>query len=169
MTPGPELRDIHLPPEPSWWPPAPGWWLLAVVAAAVLWYLMQWLLRNARARRWRRRVHAELETIASVHAAHSDSAQLAADLSQLLRRAARLIEPSAVALRGEAWLVFLDRQLPSERAALSPFRTGVGRVLTDAPYRSAADPALQHLDAPALLTLVRDWLAAALPRSHARA
>ncbi|MBP6325901.1 MAG: DUF4381 domain-containing protein, partial [Dokdonella sp.] len=23
---GPQLRDIHLPPDPSWWPPAPGWW-----------------------------------------------------------------------------------------------------------------------------------------------
>ena len=28
---GPDLRDIHLPPTPSWWPPAPGWWLLAIV------------------------------------------------------------------------------------------------------------------------------------------
>ena len=28
---GPDLRDIHLPPAPSWWPPAPGWWLLAFV------------------------------------------------------------------------------------------------------------------------------------------
>ena len=26
---GPVLRDIHLPPDPSWWPPAPGWWMLA--------------------------------------------------------------------------------------------------------------------------------------------
>ena len=32
--PGPQLRDIHLPPAPSWWPPAPGWWVLAALLAA---------------------------------------------------------------------------------------------------------------------------------------
>jgi hypothetical protein len=31
-----QLRDIHLPPDPSWWPPAPGWWMLAALAAVML-------------------------------------------------------------------------------------------------------------------------------------
>ena len=32
------LRDVHVPPAPSWWPPAPGWWLLAGVSAGLgLW------------------------------------------------------------------------------------------------------------------------------------
>ena len=169
MTAGPELRDIHLPPDPSWWPPAPGWWLLAVLVVALLWYGARWLQRRARARRWRKRVHAELERIAHAHVGGSDNALLAADLSQLLRRTARLIEPDAVALRDEAWLAFLDAQLPSARAAASPFSSGIGRVLIDAPYRSATDPVLQRLDARALLDLVRDWLAAVLARSPARA
>ncbi|MEP6880575.1 MAG: DUF4381 domain-containing protein, partial [Dokdonella sp.] len=33
--PGPELRDIHLPADPSWWPPAPGWWILAAILLGV--------------------------------------------------------------------------------------------------------------------------------------
>jgi hypothetical protein len=169
MTPGPELRDIHLPPEPSWWPPAPGWWLLAVIATALLWYVSRWLLRRARERRWRRRVHAELERIAKAHAALPDAVLLAAGLSHLLRRTTRLIDPAAVALRDEAWLAFLDRQLPRARAVAEPFRNGAGRVLIEAPYRPSTDPALQSIDARALLDLVRDWLVAVLPRGHARA
>lgn len=27
-----QLRDIHLPPDISWWPLAPGWWVLAGAA-----------------------------------------------------------------------------------------------------------------------------------------
>ena len=36
MNPQLQLRDIHLPPEPSWWPPAPGWWLLALLLVIYL-------------------------------------------------------------------------------------------------------------------------------------
>ena len=34
-TQGPVLRDIHLPPDPSWWPPAPGWWMLAALVVTI--------------------------------------------------------------------------------------------------------------------------------------
>lgn len=161
---GPDLRDIHLPPAPSWWPPAPGWWLLALVAGALAFLLVRWMLRRARERRWRRRVHAELDRIAATHAAQPDSVRLAADVSQLLRRVARLIEPEAIALRDEAWLGFLDRRLPPAHAGQAPFLHGAGRALIDAPYRRADDPATAALDARALLELAREWIAHVLPR-----
>ncbi|HET9483332.1 MAG TPA: DUF4381 domain-containing protein, partial [Xanthomonadales bacterium] len=44
----PQLRDIHLPAEPSWWPPAPGWWLLAILVIAALVFLVRFAWRKRR-------------------------------------------------------------------------------------------------------------------------
>ena len=164
---GPDLRDIHLPPPPSWWPPAPGWWLLAIVVLAALAFGIRMLVRELRERRWRRRVAAELDRIAAMHAAQPDDVRLAADVSQLLRRAALLIEPNAAALHGDAWLEFLDRQIDGASAGANAFRTGTGRALIDAPYRRVDDPAAK-IDANALLGLARNWLKRALPRGRSR-
>lgn len=169
MTPAPDhldLRDIHLPPEPSWWPPAPGWWLLAVLVAAAAFLLLRHVRRFARARRWRRDVMAELERITTSHSTKSDPTLLAADVSQLLRRISRLLDPRAVALRDEAWLDFLDARLPPGRRAGAPFRRGPGRALIEAPYRRTDDPAAAF-DAQALLELAREWIVQALPGSPA--
>lgn len=162
------LHDIHLPPAPSWWPPAPGWWVLAIFAAVLLFFSARWLLRNNRERRWRRQIHTELDRISALYPAQSEAPQLAAQVSQLLRRASRMIEPAAVALRGDEWLAFLDAQLPTERAQEAPFLTGTGRALIDAPYRRAADPGHPAFDTSALLDLARHWLSAVLPRSRNR-
>lgn len=167
--PGPQLRDIHLPPAPSWWPPAPGWWLLGILALALLFIVARWLLRRERERRWRRRVHLELDRIAATHAARADPVQLATQVSHLLRRASRVVEPAAAALGDEAWLTFLDRHLSEAHRGAEPFRNGAGRALIDAPYRRAGDPAAQAVDAGALLDLARAWLRAALPRRRERA
>lgn len=162
------LRDIHLPPSPSWWPPAPGWWLLGALVLVGLSVLARMAWRRQRERRWRRRVHAELERIGAMQAHGLDTAALASAVSQLLRRVARVIDPAAASLRAEDWLAFLDRQWPLTRAEREPFQRGIGRVLIDAPYRRADDPA-QAFDARALLDLARHWLAAALPRRREHA
>ena len=166
---GPDLRDIHLPPAPSWWPPAPGWWILAVLLLAAMSFSAWVFLRRWRETRWRLRVAAELDRIAALHAAQPDDVRLATDVSQLLRRASRLIEPDAAALQGEAWLAFLDRQFDasSEKPATERFRSDTGRALIDAPYRRATDSATNRVDAPALVELARDWLKRALPRRRA--
>lgn len=156
---GPTLRDIHLPGDPSWWPPAPGWWILATIVLMAMAYAAYRLVRAARRRRWRRAVVGELDAIVRRHADSRDGARLAGDLSELLRRGARLVDPDASALRGEAWLGFLDAQLGSDA-----FTRGIGRTLLDAPFRREA-----AFDADALLALCRRWLARVAERESAHA
>lgn len=165
---GPELRDIHLPDAPAWWPPAPGWWLLAIALLVLAAFVVRWLVRRRRVHRWRKQVLSELDRIVAVHAEAGDRTRLAADLSALLRRMARIAEPEAVALRDNDWLDFLDARLPLAADEVQPFRRGIGRALVEAPWRRA-DDVLGHYDASALIALTRRWIVAALPRSHAHA
>ena len=145
---GPELRDIHLPADPSWWPPAPGWWILSVLALGLLFWAALHVRRRLREHRWRQRILAELESIASRQTIHPDAVELAGDISRLLRRASRLIDPAASALRGDKWLEFLDATL-----ATTEFSQGVGRVILEGPYQKHTS-----LDATALIDLARRWL-----------
>jgi hypothetical protein len=116
-----QLRDIHLPPEPSWWPPAPGWWVLAALVILAAW----WTIRALRKRALERRRAAALRAAFDAAAAISAPAEKLAAISELLRRAA----PSAATLHGEDWLRFLGEE----------FSAGPGRVLLDGPYRAALD------------------------------
>ena len=143
---GPVLRDIHLPPEPSWWPPAPGWWGVAVLLLAVsVWLFLRWR-RARRLARARAQLHLEWQRVIEAHPADADAAARVAGLSLLLRRAARRYAPHALGLRDEAWLDFLDADDPRR-----PFRDGAGRLLIDGPYR----PRVAAEEASALADLVR--------------
>jgi membrane protein implicated in regulation of membrane protease activity len=124
------LRDIHASVAPAWWPPAPGWWILVAFAALVLAILLAWRWRRIR----RRRRHQQVFDLAV--AAAGNPAEQVAVMSGLLRRAARLRDPSADRLEGDAWLAFLDAddtapRLSAESAAL----------LLEGPFRRDADPA----------------------------
>jgi hypothetical protein len=156
---GPQLRDIHLPPDPGWWPPAPGWWLLALLLLVLALFAFRRARRALRVRRWRRHVFGELDRLVAAHAAQPDPARFAGEVSRLLRRAALRLDPRAAALRGDAWLDFLDGRLPHAHGA--GFRGELASALADAPYRPAHDPALQSMDANALAARARAWLAAA--------
>ncbi len=142
---GPVLRDIHLPPAPSWWPPAPGWWLLAFICLFLLVVAVMMLRKARRKRRRRHDILSELDS--SIARARGDSVRLAAELSQFLRRIAVHEDPAAAGWQGQRWLTYLD-----ERNNGDEFRQGVGRVLVDAPYRPAAS-----YDNVALIALVRRW------------
>jgi hypothetical protein len=121
------LRDVHVPPAPSWWPPAPGWWLVAaVVLAAVLCFSAWRWHRHRRRQRWQRWFDA-------VPQGRTPAEQVAA-ASELLRRAARCVSSSADRLEGEAWLQFLDGQQGHA------FSAGPGRLLLDGGYRRDVDP-----------------------------
>ncbi|MEN1929123.1 DUF4381 family protein [Luteimonas sp. MJ250] len=122
------LRDIHLSTAPPWWPPAPGWWMLAAALLLVLAATIAW--RWWRARR-RRRLQALFD--AEVDAAAGPAASVAA-ISALLRRAARLRDPAADRLQGQAWLAFLDAGRGTTR-----FDGARGTLLVEGPFRRDAD------------------------------
>jgi hypothetical protein len=132
MSPGPVLRDIHLPTEPSWWPPAPGWWLLAALLCFALAWAWRVFAHGRRLRRLRRALHGQLDALRREQV---DGAAQVAAMSLLLRRAAKRYAPQALALRDEAWLRFLDADDPAR-----PFSQGPGRLLLDGPYRPRVDP-----------------------------
>ena len=146
MNAGPVLRDIHLPEAPGLWPPAPGWWLLAALLLVLLALAARRGWRAWRRRRRMRALDALLREAAARHAGAGDGAALAAELSLLLRRAARLAGTPAAALQGEAWLRFLDGDDPRR-----PFSSGAGRLLLEAPFRASASRG----EVAALLPLVR--------------
>lgn len=150
MTPGPVLRDIHLPAEPGWWPPAPGWWVLALLLLAALVALaLQWV-RHRRRRQHMQRLDALVDAALQRHPGEQAAGALAAELSQLLRRGARACDPAAAALDGAAWLRWLDGDDP-----LAPFSRGAGRVLADAPYRPSSPRAAIEAAAPLVRARLR--------------
>lgn len=122
------LRDVHVPPAPAWWPPAPGWWLVLLAVAVLVAVPLLWRARRRRRRaRWLRLFEAECSS------ALPPPEQVAA-ASQLLRRAARRVDPRADRLQGAAWLQFLDG--PKGHA----FSKDVGTLLLDGGYRPHVDP-----------------------------
>ena len=147
------LRDIHLPEPIGWWPPAPGWWLipLLVTAALTLTFLVRRLIRRGRLKK---RALQRLEQLTTAYRSSGNQAQLARELSVLLRRLALSINPrtEVAALTGEQWLHYLDRTMDSSDGERS-FRQGTGRCLLDAPYRPQ-----DQSDAEALIALVRRWI-----------
>ncbi|WP_456408284.1 DUF4381 domain-containing protein [Thiolapillus sp.] len=146
-----QLRDIHLPPPVSWWPPAPGWWLLAALVVVAIGVLALYLRRRRRRRELYRVSLQELDAIRRAFASHADSQQLAAALSQLLRRVAitRWPDEEVAGLTGKDWLAWLDA-----RSGGNDFSAGAGSFLEDGAYR----PAGEIRDAEALLTVVENWL-----------
>lgn len=120
------LRDVHLPAAPAWWPLAPGWWVLAGALAllALFLFVSLWRRRHRR-RQWERWFDQAGKGLAP-------AAQVAA-MSELLRRAARRVEPRADRLQGQDWLVFLDG------GTTTAFSQGDGQLLLDGGYRLRVD------------------------------
>ena len=156
---GPELRDIHLPPDPSWFPPAPGWWILVALLIALLVWLFRIVRKRVRKRRWLAALQAEVASIAADHGAHNDPRKTTAAISTLLRRAALRLDPRAAAYQGDQWLAWLD-----QRGGSTDFLTGPGNVLVDAPWRRAP-----QVDVDGLLAATRHWLARAFAQEQPNA
>lgn len=144
---GPQLRDIHLPPSPSWWPPAPGWWLLgALVLLVVLGIGWSWRRRHRRASA-RRRPLLEIQRLERDYARDGDRARLATGLHALLRRLALAHDPRAAHQSGRAWRDTLA-SVPVDAEVLARLD-----VLEEAIYRPAS-----AFDAGETIAAVKRWV-----------
>jgi hypothetical protein len=146
-----ELRGYHLPSPVSWWPPAPGWWVLAAMALLLIGVAVWFAVRRHRRRAAARRARLELQSLRSALRRDADAAAFARGLSRLLRRfaLARFPRQQVAGLTGTDWLAFLDANGGGGR-----FAKGPGRLLTEAPYRSAGD-----IPAEELAELAGAWIA----------
>jgi Domain of unknown function (DUF4381) len=145
----PQLRDIHLPPSPSWWPPAPGWWGLAVLIVLALLLAVWWWRQRGRRRASHRQILAQIDVIAGRHA--GDAAAFAAGMHRLLRQTVRLYDADAVHARDAAWRAALA-QVPVDDAMLDRLMS-----LDAAIYRPGTT-----LDEAAVTAAMQQWLARAL-------
>ncbi len=125
------LKDIHLPPAPSWWPPAPAWWLLALLTIAVLAVGCRWLRRLLRQRRYRRDAMQALQQLAR----QQPPSDMPARVNAVLKRTALAAYPGeqTAHLNGPEWVQFL-----TSRADLSAEHTTALTSLAEGPYRPAA-------------------------------
>ncbi|MEM9334100.1 MAG: DUF4381 domain-containing protein [Pseudomonadota bacterium] len=139
------IRDLHLPPEISWWPLAPGWWVILAIVAIVLVLSVRAFLKNRSASRARRFALRQMEQAKVEYQTHGNLVMLGTSLSELLRRTMLAYAPrdEVAGLSGDAWADWLDRDLPQPL-----FAKGEGRALLELPYRNPkADTSDVNVDA----------------------
>ena len=153
------IRDIHLPEAIGWFPPAMGWWFIAIFVPIFTYFLIaliQKLLQKT-AIKTAKKLLKKLQTNDAL-----TPLEKVCELSILLRRVAvsRDLESNVAGLTGRAWLDYLDSSLKSPlfeggRGGFAPFKNGIGRCLTDAPYQKELPP---DVDLTALFQLAQTWL-----------
>ncbi|MCZ6620217.1 MAG: DUF4381 domain-containing protein [Gammaproteobacteria bacterium] len=128
-----QLRDIHLPLDPSWWPPAPGWWLLVFGSMALVWFTVRytrgWIVRRRplkRARRLYDDLYDKLRNNAlSEEVFVHESNEI---LKRLLIHGLRV--DAAPAANDRRWLALLDAQYGGNE-----FSRGAGQALGNDRFR----------------------------------
>ncbi len=110
MNPLDQMKDIHLPPEVSFWPIAYGWWLLLVAVVLTIFFTARWIITNRQINKARRQALTELS-------------QLTADedwphqLNALLKRTALSYFDNAqvASLHTHQWVEFLCQQVHEDK------------------------------------------------------
>ena len=108
-----ELRDIHLPGDPSFWPLAPGWWVLIVIACVIAYFVYKKIKQINAIKHTNKLLQDELLTIETNFGQHNDKHQLATDISELLNRFVKYILKDAMAtsLTGKQWIDYLNNRV----------------------------------------------------------
>ena len=146
-----QLRDIHLPMQPSWWPPAPGWWLLAAALLLGLGFLARHLLLRRRRMGPIRQARQLLdELFQDYQSGRLSPAGFVHASNELLKRLLvhSLQHAEARPASGREWLALLDGY-----AASNDFSQGPGAVLGDARFQP--EPSI---DVPALNNVLHGFL-----------
>jgi Domain of unknown function (DUF4381) len=138
-----------LPPEPvSWLPQTAGWAVLGALLGSYLAWRGALALRRWYRNRYRREACRELLQLG----ARSDSPELAAALSGLLKRTALAAfpRPRVAGLSGAAWVDFLN-----SRCADAPFQGSLAAALSRAQYTGSE---LAPPERQALVRACRGWI-----------
>lgn len=141
-----KLRDIHLPPEISWWPLAPGWYFLILCSLILTglggYYLYRWW-QHYQIKRSMLNALANLQETAITQPPH----QIAMQLTQLIRRVILLYYPEVAPgkLIGDTWQTFLI-----EQAKFPPEYAQQLTLLTYQPHAHLTD--IHHL-----LASTQEW------------
>ncbi len=146
-----QLKDIHLPSNPSIWPLALGWWLLIAVLLVLVVWLFFVIRKSLLVRKHKRMLFNELAQLEQ-KLKDSPDKDLIAETNILLRRIALAYYPEArvASLTGDDWLAFLDKSGNTQN-----FSKGAGRILIDAPYRSGQ---LENYNGEEFISLIRNWV-----------
>ena len=141
----PELRDIHLPEEVSFWPIGYGWWVILIAISATLILLKMWsYLRRKSKKLYALRQLKKLEGKNSVKAA--------ARVSEILRRICIYKYPQAVSLSGDEWINFLTNQ------GKINLEDNIKDILINAPYMPNDLPDFAVNDMAKLYSFCKSWI-----------
>ena len=139
-----QLRDIHLPLDPSWWPPAPGWWLLGLLLVAALVHLIRLLVASIKRQRPlkdARRLYATLYV--NFRKGLLEPEEFLHQANEMLKRTVihGLGDDSARKANDLIWLKILDARHGSVE-----FSEGPGRVLGNQRFRENPQADIDALD-----------------------
>ena len=152
-----KLKDIHLPPEISFWPPAPGWWILALLIVLIIFFFGRYLLRKHERKKPAKEALRLLKVLENNYEKNHEDLATLRNLSQLLRRFALLFfqQEEVASLSGTAWLEFLDN-----KGQTTEFTQGVGNILGEQIYQQKPD-----FEMDVLFSLVKKWVVECSPAS----
>ena len=151
-----ELRDIHLPADPSIWPLAIGWWILIVVIGIMAYFLYKKWSKLKKLKQVSQLMQIQLQSIKDDFKQHQDKHLLAVDVSDLLKRFVRhvLKDSNATSLTGDEWINYLNSRVSSD--VFTQYKT----ELTQAQYMKDIE-----FDVPRLLATVKNYFPTAIKKT----